>query len=194
MSESPGAGGGGHGLDPGERGAHRRGDPGDLVLRLQQRAAVLPDLPAQVLHDLRGRRDGIAAEKLAAGKERRRAAHFVAVGQSSLRPPWRRRGTQPPVSGERILLRILQSGGKGPLVALQDGLAFPREFLADALGMLLRASPNHPASRPSTTLFLACSVPAAFMRHVFHRHGQDHGRESRPPRGIMAGSTPVLVS
>ena len=67
------AGGRGHRLVAGERRADRGADAGDLVLRLQHHAAVLPDLAAEELHDLGRGRDRIAAEERAAGEDRGRA-------------------------------------------------------------------------------------------------------------------------
>ena len=122
------------------------------------------------------------------------APHISLPSVSSLRPAAGAGGTQALVLGERILFRILQPGGKGALVALQHRLAFPGEFLADALrSMLSRASPNQPASRPSTTLFLAWSVPAAFIAMASIGTATTTAGVT-PPRGILAGSTPVLAS
>ncbi len=51
-----------HGLEPTAAGADHGADRRDLVLQLHHRSAERRQVPSQPFHDLRGRRDGVAAE------------------------------------------------------------------------------------------------------------------------------------
>ena len=102
-----------HRLAARERRADGRPDPGDLILGLQQGSAVLPDVPLEDLHDLGGRGDGIAPEKLAAGEEGRRRADVVAVANRRTGARGDGRG-QPPGLAERMIGGVARDmGGAG---------------------------------------------------------------------------------
>src|SRR6187401_2274055 len=63
LQTHPRTGRGRHGLPSGKRCTHDCTDARDFILRLQPLAAVTPELTAERLHDLCGRRDRIAAEE-----------------------------------------------------------------------------------------------------------------------------------
>ena len=138
--------------------------PGDLVLALDHHAAVLPDLAAEELHDLGRGRDRVAAEEVAAGEDRRRRAHLVAVddhlagrgeplGRGERRAA-RAAGAPPPTARRRRTRSRCPAGSRRPSCA---------NFLRRPDSSASRPTPSQPASSPSTTEFLARSVPAVFF-------------------------------
>ena len=72
------SGGGGHAFLPGPGGPQNRGHGGDLIFHLDEGAAHIGQPGGHVLGDFGGRRDGIAAEKPAPGRQGALGAGLIA--------------------------------------------------------------------------------------------------------------------
>ena len=130
-----------HRLLAGERRAHDGPQPRDLVLGLQHRAAVTPEVARERLHDFGGGRDGITSEEVAAGEDGGRRAHLVAVGQQLSRPS-RRCRRQSASLARRVRVGVGEAGGERALASFEDLRTLARELAAQALEDRPRRQPE----------------------------------------------------
>ena len=134
-------------------------------------AAVLPDLPAEEVHDLGGGRDRVAAEELAAREEGGGGAHVVAVhDQLALLHRLGRRG-QGARLAQRVRLRVLHAGGEGVLVALHDLGALLAELLPEPGEERLAADPQPAREEAEDDGVLGLLGARVLLRHLGDRHG-----------------------
>ena len=165
------AGGRGHRLLAGEGRADHGADAGDLVLGLQHRAAVLPDLAAEELHDLGRGRDRVAAEELAAGEDRGGRAHVVAVDQqlavrSSTAGVASVRGSRSGCSAAYV-----EPAAKACSLPFSTSALFFAEALADPREERLRLHPEPAGQQPEHHGVLGLLGPGRRLRHLGDRDG-----------------------